>query len=149
MAHTTLPHLCSALKTHGLISRRPRAARVLPLSDMASHPNRGRPSGASNPAPEAIKSFRLSIGLSQTAFGRWCMLGAAHGAGLGGRRQAHASRFVGVGAHQGGNLPLELFDLGPVIVPDAPDFFPAPLVRGVVSLKRQRFGLAVLARFER
>ena len=32
-----------------LISRRPRAARVLPLSDMASHPKRGRPSGASNP----------------------------------------------------------------------------------------------------
>jgi DNA-binding transcriptional regulator YiaG len=36
---------------------------------MASHPNRGRPSGASNPAPEAIKTFRLSLGLSQTAFG--------------------------------------------------------------------------------
>jgi len=36
---------------------------------MPTHPNRGRPSGASNPAPEAIKALRLSLGLSQTAFG--------------------------------------------------------------------------------
>lgn len=34
---------------------------------MANHPNRGRPSGASNPAPEAVKAARLAVGHTQTA----------------------------------------------------------------------------------
>lgn len=34
---------------------------------MTSHPNRGRPSAASNPAPEAIRAAREAAGLTQTA----------------------------------------------------------------------------------
>lgn len=34
---------------------------------MTSHPNRGRPSAASNPAPDAIKAARATAGLTQTA----------------------------------------------------------------------------------
>jgi len=33
---------------------------------MASHPNRGRPSGASNPAPATIRAAREAAGLTQT-----------------------------------------------------------------------------------
>lgn len=34
---------------------------------MTNHPNRGKPSGASSPAPAEIKAARLALGLSQTA----------------------------------------------------------------------------------
>ena len=33
---------------------------------MASHPNRGRPSGASNPTPEAVRAAREAVGHTQT-----------------------------------------------------------------------------------
>ena len=33
---------------------------------MANHPNRGRPSGASNPAPEAVRAAREAVGHTQT-----------------------------------------------------------------------------------
>ena len=34
---------------------------------MTAHPNRGRPSAASNPTPEAIRAAREAAGLTQTA----------------------------------------------------------------------------------
>lgn len=34
---------------------------------MTGHPNRGRPSAASNPTPEAIRAAREAAGLTQTA----------------------------------------------------------------------------------
>ena len=37
------------------------------LEKIVNHPNRGRPSAASNPAPDAIKEARAAAGLTQTA----------------------------------------------------------------------------------
>ena len=34
---------------------------------MTAHPNRGRPTAASNPTPEAIRAAREAAGLTQTA----------------------------------------------------------------------------------